>query len=69
MCAINPKREMHLTLSVYTGHEMSKNEFETLAIAAALNTEIKLNEDARLRWHLTMQEGSVGNEERASGDY
>lgn len=53
MCAINPKRQKHLTLSVYTTADLSEEEFTQLVAEKALTMEVKLNEDMRLRWHIT----------------
>lgn len=53
MCAINPKFKKRFTLDVFTSDpEMSKEKFEQLVSEKALKTEMKLNEDMRLRWHV-----------------
>jgi len=52
MCAINPKRERHFILSVYTTVEMTKEQFDHLAAEKAVIMEAELNQDMRLRWHV-----------------
>jgi hypothetical protein len=52
MCAINPKHEHHFVLSVYTSHGMTTEEFNQMVAESALNLEMKLNENGRLRWHI-----------------
>lgn len=44
---------MVFTLEVSTNLEMPKAQFEGLARAKMLSTEISLNEDMRLRWHIS----------------
>jgi hypothetical protein len=62
MCAINPKRQRHFKLSVYTSADMTEEEFEDLVRTRALATEILLNGDGRLRWHLSEMEGVEGTD-------
>jgi hypothetical protein len=52
MCAINPKHQKRFLLTVYTAHKMDDLEFLNLVLAKALDAEIALNADGRLRWHL-----------------
>lgn len=52
MCAINPVWKKRLILDVYTSEKIPIQEFDDLVLEKALNIEIVLNEDARLRWHL-----------------
>lgn len=63
MCAINPKRQMHFTLSVYTSIEMTEARFASLVAEAALTAEIQLNGEAGtlLRWHIN-EIGELPNE-------
>jgi len=55
MCAINPKYQKHFRLSVYTSHaiDMTEGEFLNLTLDKLLHMEQNLNEDMRLRWHIT----------------
>ena len=53
MCAINPKRQAHFKLSVYTAHEMTDEAWEDLTTSALIEAELKLNESGRLRWHVS----------------
>ena len=52
MCAINPKRQRHFTLSVYTAADMIDSEWEMLITAKLFDMELRLNSDMRLRWHI-----------------
>jgi len=52
MCAINPKRERHFTLSVYTTMDMTDEQFDHLVATKAVIAEAELNQDMRLRWHV-----------------
>jgi hypothetical protein len=52
MCAISPKHQKHFTLSVYTSLNMTEEEFLELIYAKVMLSEIELNADARLRWHV-----------------
>lgn len=52
MCAIKPKRMGVFILKVYTAHEMTEEEWNELTHSKALEAEMKLNEDGRLRWHI-----------------
>ena len=52
MCAINPKREKHFTISVYTALDMTEEEFNYLVLNMLMGTEMALNADMRLRWHI-----------------
>lgn len=56
MCAINPKREQHFTLSAYTSIDMTQGQFIEIILEKVLEMESKLNEDARLRWHIKEKE-------------
>lgn len=53
MCAINPKHQHHFKLSVYTSLNVTPEQFENYVMHKLLELEAKLNEDARLRWHIT----------------
>jgi len=55
MCAINPKRQRHFILSVYTSLEMTEAEWAVLVMGKVLEVENDLNKDARLRWHVKEQ--------------
>jgi len=52
MCAINPKHERHFTISVYTSLDMPEEEFNYLVSEMLVKTELALNMDMRLRWHV-----------------
>jgi hypothetical protein len=52
MCAINPKHKRKFIINVYTSHEMTQEEFSKLVYNKLLVTEISLNKDGRLRWHV-----------------
>ena len=56
MCAINPKHEKHFTISAYTSLDMTEEEFNHLVSFMLVRTEMALNEDMRLRWHVKEQE-------------
>jgi hypothetical protein len=56
MCALNPKRQMHFTLSVYTSIDMIEEEFRSLVLNEATVTEIILNKSNKLRWHINEKE-------------
>ena len=53
MCAINPKHQKHLMLSVYTSADMTKEQFDHLVQTKAVIMEAELNQDMRLRWHVS----------------
>ena len=55
MCAINPKREKHFTISVYTSLNIPEEEFNHLVAEMLVKTEMALNMDMRLRWHVKEQ--------------
>jgi len=52
MCAINPKHKKRLILDVYTSFDIKKEDFDNMVLEMALQTEMALNTDGRLRWHL-----------------
>lgn len=53
MCAINPAHKKRIIFDVYTSDsEMSKEAFEELVLIKSLATEVRLNKDGRLRWHV-----------------
>jgi hypothetical protein len=52
MCAINPKRQRHFTLSVYTSVTMTVEEWDELVQSKLFEVEQQLNADMRLRWHV-----------------
>jgi hypothetical protein len=52
MCAINPKRQRHFKLSVYTSLEMTQEEFDNLVRTKVVAAEMGMNQDMRLRWHV-----------------
>jgi len=52
MCAINPKHERHFTISVYTSLDMTEKDFIYLVSEMLVKTEMALNMDMRLRWHV-----------------
>ena len=56
MCAINPKREMHFKISVYTSLEFQQQLFEDMVRDKIMQAEMDLNKDMRLRWHVTQTE-------------
>jgi len=53
MCAINPKHQMHFTISVYTSIDLGQAVFESIVAAKLIETEAHLNDDMRLRWHIS----------------
>lgn len=54
MCAINPIRQKHFKLSVYTSdRNISKEDFDNLVTEIVLRLEMKLNERGNLRWHVS----------------
>ena len=55
MCALNPKRELHFSLAVYTALDMPVDEFRQLVFLKLLEAENRLNTDMRLRWHVELQ--------------
>ncbi len=53
MCAINPRFKKRIVLDVYTSDpNMSKEEFDQLILEKSFATEVELNSDGRLRWHV-----------------
>ena len=56
MCAINPRYQRHLTISVYTTHDMTEAEFVEMVYSKLFRIEVECNKDARLRWHLKEQQ-------------
>jgi hypothetical protein len=56
MCAINPKHEKHFTISVYTSLEIPEEDFRELVYEMLVRTEMTLNLDMRLRWHVKEQQ-------------
>jgi hypothetical protein len=56
MCAINPKHQHHFTLSVFTSIDMTEEQFLELTRIKAIELEINLNSDFRLRWHIKEKE-------------
>ena len=53
MCAINPKRQAHFTVSIYTSLDMDESEFMNLVGNKLVELEAELNRDMRLRWHVS----------------
>jgi hypothetical protein len=53
MCAINPRRERHFTVSFYTSHILRDTTWDQLTFQAMLQLEIKLNTDGRIRVHVS----------------
>jgi hypothetical protein len=53
MCAINPKHQKHFRISVYTSEDITEEAFRLRVLNKVLATEMALNADARLRWHIT----------------
>ncbi len=60
MCAINPKHERHYVLSVYTTMDITKELFDQMVASMAVEAEVLLNTDMRLRWHIKEEEKSHG---------
>ena len=56
MCAINPKRQQHYTISIYTSLNMTQEEFDELVAQKLIAVENLLNTDSRLRWHIKYQD-------------
>ena len=52
MCAINPKHQKHFTISVYTSQNIPEWEFNGMVTDELIDIEIRLNKDAKLRWHV-----------------
>lgn len=53
MCAINPVHKKRIILDVYTSDKnMSEEEFTSMVLEKCFQTEMRLNEDHRLRWHI-----------------
>jgi len=52
MCAINPKRQRHFTVSVYTSATLTDEQWDEMVADKLLHVEIWLNEDMMLRWHI-----------------
>jgi hypothetical protein len=53
MCAINPRFKKRFLLDVYTSNpKMTKEDFEGLVIAHAVDIEQQLNSTPVLRWHI-----------------
>ena len=52
MCAINPVWKKRLLLDVYTSEKISLQQFEDFFLYKALEMEVNLNMDGKLRWHL-----------------
>ncbi len=53
MCEINPKHKRFFRLEVYTSNpNISQQDFEAQIMQKLLDTEMKLNEDGRFRFHI-----------------
>lgn len=52
MCEINPKHESYFRLEAFTSHDMTRKEFDKAVTEKLLYIEMKLNEDARFRFHI-----------------
>lgn len=54
MCAIKPKHSTKVLFHVYTSWNVSVDVFMQKVMTKALETEIELNKDGTLRWHVSL---------------